>query len=55
MTENLSRLHINLGGAYIGTGDTTNLTDLIWWIQDSRAQGLVLDPNALNENVLNDD
>ena len=30
MTENLSRLHINWGGAYIGTGVTTNLTALIW-------------------------
>ena len=27
MTENLSRLHINRGGAYIGTGAKTNLTD----------------------------
>ena len=53
--ENLSRLHINRGGAYIGTGATTNLTALIWWIQDSRDQGLVPDPNAWNENVLNDD
>ena len=54
MTENLSHLHINRGGAYIGTGATTNLTALIWWIQDSRAQGLVPDPNAWNENVIND-
>ena len=54
MTENLSRLHINRGGAYIGTGDTTNLTDLIWWIQYSRAQGLVPDPKAWNGNVLNE-
>ena len=54
MTENLSCLHINRGGAYIGTGSTTNLTALIWWIQDSRDQGLVPDPNAWNENVLND-
>ena len=54
MTENLSRLHINRGGAYIGTGATTNLTALIWWIQDSRVQELVPDPNAWNENVLND-
>ena len=53
MTENLSRLHINQGSAYIVTGATTNLTALIWWIQDSRAQGLVPDPNAWNENVLN--
>ena len=29
MTKKLSRLHINWGGAYIGTGATTNLTDLI--------------------------
>ena len=54
MTQNLSRLHINRGGAYIGTGATTNLKDLIWWIQDSRAQGLLPDTNAWNENVLND-
>ena len=54
MTDNLSRLLINRGGAYIGTGATTNLMALIWWIQDSRAQGLVPDPNAWNENVLND-
>ena len=53
MTENLSRLHINRSGAYIGTGATTNLTALIWWIQDSRAQWLVTDPNAWNENVIN--
>ena len=54
MTENLSRLHINRGGAYIGTGATTNLTALILWIQDSRAQGLVPYPNTWNENVIND-
>ena len=48
MTENLSRLHINWSGSYIGTGATTNLTVLIWWIQDSRAQGLLPDPNAWN-------
>ena len=30
MTENLSRLPINWGGAYIGTGATTNITALIW-------------------------
>ena len=54
MTENLSRLHINQDGSYIETGATTNLTALIWWIQDSRAQGLVPDPNAWNDNVLND-
>ena len=54
MTENLSCLHINRGGAYIGNRATTNLTGLIWWIQDSRAQGLVPDPNAWNENILND-
>ena len=53
MTEEISRLLINRGGTYIGTGDTTNLTALIWWIQDSRAQGLVPDPNTWNENVLN--
>ena len=53
MTENLSRLHINRGGAYIGTGSTTNLTALIWWVQDSRDQGLVPDTNTWNENVLN--
>ena len=52
MTENLSRLHINRGGAYIVTGATTNLTALIWWIQDSRTQGLVPDTSAWNENVL---
>ena len=54
MTENLSRLHINRGGAYIGTGSTTNLTALIWWIQDSRAQGLLSDPNTWNKNILSD-
>ena len=54
MTENLSHLPINRGGAYIGPGATTNLTALIWWIQDSRAQGLVPDPNAWNEDVLNE-
>ena len=52
-TEKLPHLHINRGGAYVGTGDTTNLTALIWWIQDSRAQELVPDPNAWNKNVLN--
>ena len=54
MTENLSHLHVNWGGAYIGTGVITNLTSLNWWIQDSRAQGLVPDPNAWNKNVTND-
>ena len=53
MTENLSLLRINQGGAYIGTGDTTDITALIWWIQYSRAQGLVPDPNAWNKIVLN--
>ena len=48
ITENLSRLHINRGGAYIVTEATTNLISLVWWIQDSRSQGLVLDPNAWN-------
>ena len=55
MTENLSRLHINWGGAYIGNGATTNLTDLILWIQESRAQRLVPDPNTWNQKILNDD
>ena len=53
MTENPSRLPINRGGAYIGTGATTNLTALIWWIKYSRAQGLVTDTDAWNEHVLN--
>ena len=53
MTENLSRLHINRGGAFIGTGSTTNLTALIWLIHDSRDQGLVPDANSWNENVIN--
>ena len=55
MTENLSRLLINRGDAYIGTGATTNLAALIWWIQDSRAQRLVPDPNTWNQKILNDD
>ena len=53
MTENLSRLHINQGGAYIGTGATANLTALIWWVQYSKDQRLVPDTNTWNENVLN--
>jgi hypothetical protein len=45
MMENLSRLPITRGGAYIGTGATSNLKALIWWVQDNLAQGLIIDPN----------
>jgi hypothetical protein len=45
MTENLSRLAINRGGAYIGTSATAKIKALIWWVQDAHAQGNVVDPN----------
>jgi hypothetical protein len=54
MTENLSRLPINRGGAYIGTGATTNIKALIWWAQDIIAQGLIVDPNDWDEVTLDD-
>jgi hypothetical protein len=52
MTENLSRLPINRGGAYIGTGATSNLKALIWWVQDHLAQGLTIDPNDWSAGML---
>jgi hypothetical protein len=54
MTENLSRLAVNRGGAYIGVSITASIKALIWWIQDSNTQGSV-DPNNWNADALNDD
>ena len=54
MTENLSRLAVNRGGAYIGTGLTANIRALIWWAQDIRAQGETINPNDWNAGALDD-
>jgi hypothetical protein len=53
MTENLSRLAVNRGGAYIGTSVTTKIKALIWWVQDAQAQGNAVDPNDWIEAALN--
>jgi hypothetical protein len=54
MTENLLRLAVNRGGAYIGTSATTKFKALIWWVQDARAQGNTVDPNNWDEAALDD-
>jgi hypothetical protein len=53
MTENLSRLSVNRGGAYIGVSLTATIKALIWWIQDANAQGSTVDPNEWNAEALN--
>jgi hypothetical protein len=52
MTENLSRLAVNRGGAYIGVSLTASIKALIWWIQDANAQGSPVDPNQWNAEAL---
>jgi hypothetical protein len=54
MTENLSRLALGRGGAYIGTSATAKIKALIWWVQDAHAQGNVVDPNDWNTDILDD-
>jgi hypothetical protein len=54
MTQNLSRLAVNRGGAYIGTSLTAKIKDLIWWIQDAHAQGETFDPNDWDNALLDD-
>jgi hypothetical protein len=54
MTENLSRLSVNRGGAYIGTSLTAKIKALVWWIQDAYAQGETIDPNDWDDALLDD-
>jgi hypothetical protein len=54
MTENLSCLQVNRGGAYFGTSVTAKVKALIWWVQDAQMQGNVIDPNDWDAAILDD-
>lgn len=54
LTENLSRLQVQRGGAYIGTYQATNLRALLWWLRDLVAQGTPGVPGDWNNDVLLD-